>query len=180
MIRLPKRSFELCAFLICLLGALSVCGFAQSTRGTVTGTVQDQSGGLIVGGEVTLVSPSTGVTSNTVTNSNGIYRFEAITVGEYVVTATAPGFSKTSAPAVVTVGAVVGRDFVLKVGAVGANVEVMSEAAVDLQTEDAVRSQVISSTSLADFPISGQNSLNLILTAPGVVRFERINQVGDS
>jgi hypothetical protein len=170
LLRLPKRYFELCAILICLLGALSVRGFAQSTRGTVTGTVQDQSGGLIVGGAVTLVSPSTGVTSNTTTNSNGIYRFEAVMVGEYVVTATAPGFGKISAPAVVTVGAVVGRDFVLKIGAVGANVEVMSQASVDLQTEDAVRSQVISSTSLADFPIPGQNSLNLILTAPGVVR----------
>ena len=169
LIRSLKRYFEP-AVLICLLGAISVCGFAQSTRGTVTGTVQDQSGGLIVGGAVTLVSPSTGVTSNTTTNSSGIYRFEAITVGEYVVTATAPGFGKISAPAVVTVGAVIGRDFVLRVGAVGANVEVMSEAAVDLQTEDAVRSQVISSTSLADFPIPGQNSLNLILTAPGVVR----------
>jgi hypothetical protein len=167
--RLHMRSLKFCALLICLLSALPVCAHAQSTRGTVTGTVADKSGSLIVGATVTLASPSTGVTSTATTNASGIYRFEAVAVGDYVVTATAQGFGKTEAPAVVTVGALVGRDFVLSVANVGATVEVSSQA-LDLQTEDAVRSEVISASSLADLPISGQNSLNLMLTAPGVVR----------
>ncbi|MEO6806435.1 MAG: hypothetical protein ABI209_09835, partial [Edaphobacter sp.] len=54
-------------------------------------------------------------------------------------------------------------------------VEVSSARSVELQTEDAVRSDTISSVALAQLPIVGQNSLNLILTAPGVVRS---NQAG--
>ena len=34
---------------------------AQSTRGTVTGTVQDAAGAVVQGADVTLYSPSTGV-----------------------------------------------------------------------------------------------------------------------
>ena len=164
------RLLQFCSVLVCLLATLSLSGYAQSTRGTVTGNVADRSGGMIANASVTLASPSTGVTMNTTTNTSGIYRFEAVMVGDYMVSAAAPGFATVSAPATVTVGAVVGRDFVLSVGAVGATVEVTSESAVDLQTEDAVRSEVIPSAALADLPISGQNSLNLILLAPGAIR----------
>jgi hypothetical protein len=155
--------------LICILTVLPSSAFGQSTRGTVTGTVTDKSGGLLTGATVTLHSPSTGVTATTVTNGSGIYRFEAVNVGEYVVTVEAQGFAKSEAPAAVTVGAIVGRDFVLSVGPVAATVEVSTQG-LELQTEDAVRSEVISAVSLADLPISGQNSLNLILTVPGAIR----------
>ena len=163
------RLQPLCALLVCLLGSLSISLHAQSTRGTVTGTVADKSGSMIVGATVTLDSPSTGVAATTTTNSSGIYRFEAVTVGEYTVSATATGFTKNTVGATITVGALVGRDFVLSVSTVGANVEVTTQE-MDLQTEDAVRSEVISASALADMPIPGQNSLNLMLTAPGVVR----------
>jgi hypothetical protein len=70
----------------------------------------------------------------------------------------------------ITVGAVVGRDFSLTVGSATSTVEVSSNKSVELQTDDAVRSDAIAATALAELPIAGQNSLNLILTAPGVVR----------
>ena len=149
---------------------VSVSTHAQSSRGTVTGLVQDAAGAILQGADVTLLSPGTGVSVTIQTNTAGIYRFEAVLAGDYVVSAVASGFGKKETPATVTVGALVGRDFVLSVGSVGSTVEVSSSPAAELQTEDAVRSSTIPATALAELPISGQNSLNLLLTAPGVVR----------
>src|SRR5260370_11773824 len=154
---------------IVVLATGNISAIAQSSRGAVTGTVQDAGGAVLPDADVTLFSPSTGVSSTIKTNKAGIYRFEAVLVGDYIVSASAPGFAKQQTPATVTVGALVGRDFNLTVSNVSTTVEV-STAAAELQTEDAVRSSVIASPALPALPISAQNSLNLILTAPGVVR----------
>src|SRR5258708_12286061 len=138
---------------------------AQSCRGAITGTVQDAAGAVLPDADVTLFSPSTGVSSTIKTNKSGIYRFEAVLVGDYIVSASAPGFAKQQTPATVTVGALVGRDFNLTVSNVSTTVEV-STAAADLQTEDAVRSSVIPSPALTDLPISPPTSPNLILPPP--------------
>jgi len=153
-----------------LISAFCISALAQSSRGTVTGTVQDSAGALLPDADVTLYSPSTGVSSTLKTNKAGIYRFEAVLVGDYVVTVSAPGFAKQEAPAIVTVGALVGRDFNLSIGSATSTVEVSSEKSLELQTEDAGRGATIAAVSLAELPIVGQNSLNLILTVPGVVR----------
>ena len=155
------------AIFLSLVAALP--SFSQSTRGAITGQVQDTSGAVVSGADVTLSSPSQGTKVTTRTNGAGVYRFDSLVVGEYIVSATAPNFGKIDSPASVTVGALVGRDFQLKpAGATGA-VEVTTTRP-DIQTEEAVRVQVIPAESLAELPIPGQNSLNLILTSPGVVR----------
>jgi hypothetical protein len=168
-----KRIFVLLLAIVGF-GIGNIPAIAQSSRGAITGTVQDAAGAVLPDADVTLLSPSTGVSSTIKTNKSGIYRFEAVLVGDYIVSVTAPGFAKQQTPATVTVGALVGRDFSLTISNVDTTVEV-STAAAELQTEDAVRSSVIAATALAELPIVGQNSLNLILTAPGVVRS---NQAG--
>jgi outer membrane receptor protein involved in Fe transport len=155
---------------VTLLAFTSSSSLAQSTQGAITGTVQDAVGAVLPDAEVTLYSPSTGVTSILKTNKAGIYRFDAVLVGDYIVSVTVPGFAKRESVATVTVGALVGRDFNLSVGSTSSTVEVSSTKSLELQTEDVVRSSTISSIALAELPISGQNSLLLILTAPGVVR----------
>src|SRR5882762_10193528 len=110
----------LLAVVIFAFASLSV--LAQSSRGTVTGTVQDSAGAVLPDADVTLYSPSTGVSTTLKTNKAGIYRFEAVLVGDYVVSVDAPGFAKQQTSATVTVGALVGRDFALTVGSVGATV----------------------------------------------------------
>jgi len=144
--------------------------YAQSSRGTITGTVQDGSGAVLADADVTLLSPATKVTTTIKTNKAGIFRFDAVLVGDYLVFAVAPGFSRKEEAATVDVGAAVGRDFTLQVGSASNTVEVTSDKSSQLQTEDAVRSSTISAVALAELPIAGQNSLNLIMTVPGVVR----------
>ena len=148
---------------------LEPAAYAQNANGVITGVVADATGAVIAGADVALTSPSQGTKVVGKTNNQGIYRFDGVNVGDYVVSATAPGFVKAEIPANVTVGATVGRDFQLAAGSSETVVEVTSES-MQLQTEDAVRGGTIATQQLIDLPILNQNSLNLILTIPGVVR----------
>jgi len=86
---------RLCAV---LCGALLVAAsaFAQSGDGTVLGTVLDASGAGVPNAEVQLLNANTGVKNSTKTDTNGSYRFNNILIGNYSVTATAPGFTTTT------------------------------------------------------------------------------------
>ncbi|HYM13695.1 MAG TPA: carboxypeptidase-like regulatory domain-containing protein, partial [Bryobacterales bacterium] len=59
----------------------TVAAQAQTSRGTVTGTVLDQSGAVIGGAHVTLTGVETGVKLSTESNGAGVYRFDAVDLG---------------------------------------------------------------------------------------------------
>jgi len=72
--------------------------WAQSTYGTILGTVRDATGALVPGAQVTLANTGTSATRSAVTDAAGDYAFKNIDVGRYTVTITATGFQKTSLP----------------------------------------------------------------------------------
>ena len=88
--------------IIRLIGVLLIttfCAFAvnsQTSRGTVTGTVTDANGAVISGATVTLIHPQTGVERSTTTNSEGVYRFDAVDSGVYSVKISAQGFGEVT------------------------------------------------------------------------------------
>ena len=153
-----RRRSSLLLLLAAIVSLAFVPALAQSSRGTITGIVQDSAGATIPDADVTLFSPSTGVSTTLKTNKAGIYRFDAVLAGDYTVSAIAPGFAKRELPATVTVGALVGRDFNLSVSGNNTSVEVLSINSAELQTEDPLRSATIAATALAELPISNQNS----------------------
>src|SRR5215203_5795354 len=61
-------------------------GLAQTSRGTVSGTVTDQAGAVVSGADVELKKAATNETRVTRTNDSGIYRFDAVDLGIYEVT----------------------------------------------------------------------------------------------
>src|SRR5215211_2330221 len=68
--------------------------FGQTSRGTVTGTVTDPTGAVIAGAEVSLTSAATKLSRNTTTNTDGLYRFEAVDPGTYSVKVKSTGFGE--------------------------------------------------------------------------------------
>src|SRR5689334_2535479 len=70
--------------------------FAQTSRGTVSGTVDDPSGAVISGADVELKKIATNEVRVTRTNDSGIYRFDAVDLGTYEVTVKATGFKTTT------------------------------------------------------------------------------------
>ena len=86
------RKFSVALGLLWLLTLLTTV-VAQTSRGTLTGTIMDSSGAVIPNAVVKITQQETGVTRQTATNSAGIYRFDAVDLGTYTVSAHVPGFS---------------------------------------------------------------------------------------
>ena len=81
-------------FVLRTFAALTTCAAilpagvtAQTSNATLHGTVTDTSGGVLPGVTVKLQAPSTGLNREQVTNAAGVYVFNFLPAGQYVVTA---------------------------------------------------------------------------------------------
>ena len=75
--------------------AASSAAFAQSTYGTIDGTITDPSSAVIRGAKVEAVNEQTKVAHTLDSDANGLYRFLNLDPGVYTISATAAGFSRT-------------------------------------------------------------------------------------
>ncbi len=73
---------------------------AQSTFGSILGTVRDSTSAVVEGAQVTLVNTGTAAAHTAVTDSTGSYSFRNIDVGSYQLTFGAAGFETESLPAI--------------------------------------------------------------------------------
>ena len=69
---------------------------AQSTSGSVNGTVTDPSGALIAGATVQIANPVTGYSRTAVTDAKGQFQFFNIPFNPYRLTVTVNGFAPSS------------------------------------------------------------------------------------
>jgi hypothetical protein len=67
-------------------------GRAQTTFGSISGTVTDPSGGAVQGARVTMINEATNVQQQVVTNGTGVYNVPDVQPGTYDVQVDAPGF----------------------------------------------------------------------------------------
>src|ERR1700682_2668926 len=68
---------------------------AQAVGATLSGTVTDQTGGVVPNADVTIVNTGTADTRAAKTNADGIYSAPNLQPGTYNITVTAAGFSKS-------------------------------------------------------------------------------------
>jgi hypothetical protein len=76
-------------------------GFAQTNRGSITGTVTDPSGAGVGGATVAATGSMTGTSYTTTTSADGNYSLPQVQVGTYNVTVTAPSFKTNKQSGVV-------------------------------------------------------------------------------
>jgi hypothetical protein len=158
---------------------------AQTSRGTITGTVSDSTGAVVANAAVTITEQGTGVSRQTSTNSAGIYRFDAVDLGTYTVAVKAPGFATADKTGVeIQAAHTTNIDFGLKVGTTQEVVTVEATGAeVGLQTSEQVHSATFSAMSVSTMPVVAGDSLTLAQLAPGVAigsmaHTNQINQDG--
>jgi len=151
-----------------LLTAVSMSSLAQTSKGTLTGSVLDSSGAAIPNASVT-ARDTQGAENRTVQSGpNGEYRFDAITPSVYSLTATAPGFSRKETSAInVTASIVTSQNIVLEPGATEQTISVEASGA-PIQTENGELSSTVSAVEIAKLPVNSLNPIDLVLTQPGV------------
>jgi hypothetical protein len=144
-------------------------GHAQTSYGSVVGTVTDKTGASVVGATVTLKNTGTNATQTFVTGSGGNYGFTNIIPGTYSVTVSQKGFeSFTGGNVDVQIGGVTRVNVTLKVGDVAETVTV-STAQTQMQTDSASLSGVIAGQQILEAPLNGRNVNNLLDFVPGVI-----------
>src|ERR1700730_10097520 len=111
---------------------------AQVAGGTISGTVTDSSGRVINNVQITITNVATGVTRDVTTNDEGFYSAPNLLPGTYEAKFAMKGFRSDERKGIeLTVGASIGLDQVLKVGAVDETIVVESEVpAIQLSTSD--------------------------------------------
>lgn len=153
------------AALLLLAGA----GWAQLTTGSLTGMVQDPSGGVIPGASVTLTDVAKNFNYRGTTDETGHYTFRALPPGTYSLTVEAGGFARftrTNIALDVSTNATVNIEMVL--ATTGQAVEVSDSGAPLLQTQDASTGQTLTRTFINDLPLIGRAVYDLAYLAPGV------------
>ncbi len=135
-----------------LLVLCAHAAFAQGVTGSITGLVTDPSASVVVGAKVTVKNTATGFSTQTDTNSAGVYNVPSLTAGPYEIRVEAAGFkSHVESSLTVDAARAVRVDVALQVGAVGDSVTVQAEAPL-LQPETATVSNQVNKTMLNALP----------------------------
>ena len=139
--------------LSCLLLACLPFLWAQSERGTISGTVLDATGAVVPGAAVVATHTATNVANSTVTTEAGVYTVPSLAVGLYSVRVEKEGF-KPSVRSGVTVNAAsnVRLDVTLEVGTAQQTIEVTADVQ-RLQTESAKASITLNNRMVDALPL---------------------------
>jgi len=149
---------------------------AQAISGDITGTVSDISKAVIVKATVVAKNVGTGIVYTATTGGAGDYRLPNLPPGTYDLTASAPGFAKSTLKNfAVELNKVSTANFTLKVSA-NETVEVSAEAGVALDTTTAQLETSFSAQQLTELPAATNNVLNLSLMTAGVASSGGIGQ----
>jgi Carboxypeptidase regulatory-like domain len=139
------------------IGLLVSCCVApaagQSTFGTITGTVTDQSGAVVPGATVTVTNEGTGIQRKVTTTGTGVYVVPDLDVGTYRVRAEKTGFGAFEETEVhLNADRTVNVDAGLLVASTGTTV-VVTSAAAPISTQTGTLGNVTLPTQLQQMPI---------------------------
>ena len=107
-----------------LVAGVSTSGAGQGT-GTISGTIEDEIGGVLPGVTVTATATGTGGARTTVSDGQGRYEFARVPAGRYEVRGALPGFGGDAATVTVSAGGSATVDMSLSIAPLAETVTVM-------------------------------------------------------
>ncbi len=146
-----------------------IAASAQDATGKVAGVIKDPTGGTIAGAKITVANLGTKLSKETTTNDSGFYQVINLPVGDYQVTAEAPGFSRVVAAGrnSLEINQTLRVDLELPVGTVSSTVSVESQGST-VETENPTIGGTVTGRAVYELPLNGRNALDLLSTQPGV------------
>src|SRR5262245_13400619 len=156
---------------VVLLAASASFAAAQITSATISGTIKDETGGVLPGADVVVKNVETGFTRSAVTDSKGYFTVPGLAPGRYEARATLQGFTAAVQTGIVLeVAQQAGLNFTLKVGVTSETITVSGDSPlVDLRTS--ALSAVVDGKKIEELPLNGRNYIMLATLQPGVVQF---------
>ncbi len=163
-----KLARVIAGVVVCL--ALAQAALAQTTSGTVYGTVRDPQGAAVMGAKVSATDQARATTVETMSGAEGNFVIPSLQAGTYTVAVEMAGFKRYERKEVIV--RVNDRlalgEMRLELGATVETVTVTADA-VALETQSAARSGIVTGTQTVNLALNGRNYLDLIKTVPGVV-----------
>ncbi|MGB8010953.1 MAG: carboxypeptidase regulatory-like domain-containing protein [Terriglobales bacterium] len=157
--------------IVCLLLAISVPTFSQTTMGRILGSVSDQSGAAVAGATVVVTDVQRGSTRTVATDASGDYTAPELQPGVYKVRVEAKGFKTVERVNIlVEVAADLRVDVSLPPGEVSETVVVTDEVPL-VNITSSTLGGTLSNKEINDLPLNGRNYENLLQLRPGIVRY---------
>ena len=178
-----RRSIAVLALCFCLLLTLPLA--AQTTTGTISGTVLDPQGAVIPGASVTATNVAQNAATKATTDSIGKFVFTNMLPSTYTITVTKSGFRTYSVSNIVLTGMASISVPNISLEVASANTETVEVVAQGdtIQTETASRGTTIVATQLANIQNNGRNFLGYLRLVPGMYSnldtTKNTNQTGD-
>ena len=153
---------------IVLLAAV-VAAFAQTAAGTLSGTIVDAQGAVVVGAPVTVKNMETSAAFTAKSTASGEFLLPNLLPARYTLTVEQPGFKKyQQSEIVLTANSSIGvGQIVLQIGQISQSVEVVAQGA-QLQTESAEQSTSIVGKQIENTQVNGRSYLALLTLVPGM------------
>jgi len=165
----PKcGSYRTCILLVLSLASFSVCAWSQSQLATVYGTINDPSGAVIPGAQVTIVNQSTGLKRGILTDITGQYQLAGLPTGKYALRTEKEGFQTQLREGIaLTSGSEVMINLSLAISTQREQVTVSAGVtAIDNTTSTA--GGLLSEQSLTELTINGRDLFNAATLEPGI------------
>ena len=173
------QSRKTVSLILCLFVAGLAPSFAQTSSGSIAGSVLDAQGAAVGNAAVIATDQAKRVSSRATTDAQGHFAFPQLQPSNYTITVEAPGFKKLerrdqvlNANDKLAVG-----DLTLEVGAVDQTIEVQAQS-VELKTESSERSDAIVGKQLQNVAVNGRGYLALAALAPGIVSTVNLQTAG--
>src|SRR6266403_2895580 len=154
-------------WILCVCLLLAAPMRAQVAGATISGTITDPQGGALAGARVSARAAATAVTTDTTCNAEGAYNLLNLIPGDYVVSASASGFSTSEAKVTLTVGVKQALNLTLNVGQITQVVEVTG-AAPQVELQSSTVTGNIQGTEVRELPLNGRDWASLATLEPGV------------
>ena len=168
------------AILVGLMACLFITAgaAAQSTTGSIYGTVTDNTGAAIPGAVVSAVNDQTGFSQKVVSNASGEYVFPILNPGNYTLTTVFNGFAPlTQHGLVLSANENLHSNPTLSPGDVSQVVEV-SNAQEMVDTRESQLGTTIDEQRIQELPLNGRNAYTLVTLIPGVTNYNADTTTG--
>jgi hypothetical protein len=141
---------------------------AQTSLGTITGTVTDQNGAGVPAAKISVTLTASNLTYTGASSQDGTYNIGQLPVGGYELTATASGFKTFKQTNIILeVSQRLRIDIKLDVGAITESINVTAEIP-RIQTEDSSLGATVERKRIEELPLNGRHVFNLVKIVAGV------------